>query len=590
MVELLVRLAISSCLIGASQVTALPFAWAWKLAALSAAWAFVNWRLDARGVANRGIRGFAAVFDSLLIAFSLALAGVNSEFGFVALLPCLIAVSRFDSPLASMAPLCVATLVGADAITSQAGIPSTMVLGQAAGMLLVSLLFSKRAVRVIIAEPLTATEPELQPDEDLLQVRETYRALRDAYLNLERRSVQDSVVAKLYRCVDSRAQLGNSICEVVQEKGKAQDAAVLVWQGSRLETLGKSAHFPFDPAQDLEPPEHLRATTRTIPLSHEGRRMGMLVLTVDAEHLAADALRCCQTISASIAEALNLHRHRMAAQSRLEQLALLYDLSTADTADQDLCERAAASIVAISSATYVRIVMENAIFAESGDAESGDAFISAVSFAEGPGVDGWIAMGAPGIDVADASSDLRCENLIGSFALTAIRKRGEVCGYIYAYSTSEGNFGCLELIASELGQASSRSDGARSNGLMSGAEFAQAISGGDGCLVYLEPALSKRLLDRHGKAACDRAVRAFAQRLTSSIPQNGALCLRGEMDLIAFLPCGEDQARAWASEASAIASLISVARSDQPPSPLPVRARIASLSPQKERISVEQAS
>jgi GGDEF domain-containing protein len=146
-------------------------------------------------------------------------------------------------------------------------------------------------------------------------------------------------------------------------------------------------------------------------------------------------------------------------------------------------------------------------------------------------------------------------------------------------------------VAAELSRAFERISGAKAGGLMTPHEFSKATAGREGALVYLEPLRKEQMITNYGFAAYEEALRKLAHQVRAKLPEGCCLCRRDQGDYLAFLDTTEEFARAWANEVAASASFIALTSSETAKRvPLALRAKVALIAPQSNRLSQEIAA
>jgi GGDEF domain-containing protein len=228
--------------------------------------------------------------------------------------------------------------------------------------------------------------------------------------------------------------------------------------------------------------------------------------------------------------------------------------------------------------------------------------LDCMSFAEGPGVTGWVATGAPELVLFDARLDQRCDpdetlkRRIGSFTLIPLWTGTQLAGYLSASSQLAGGIdldqvAALRLVSAELSRAFERITGSKAGGLMTPLEFSRATAGRDGAYVYLEPLRKEQMITSFGFASYEEALRKLAHQVRAKLPEGSCLCRRDQGDFLVFLDAGEEFARDWANEVAASASFIALSSSETAKRvPLALRAKVAQMTPQSNRLSKEFAA
>ncbi|MFI5386916.1 MAG: hypothetical protein ACHQ50_12450 [Fimbriimonadales bacterium] len=628
MVELVVRLCISLAILGLGALGFVPFDVAWKAAVALAGVSLFGWRVESKGLMNGGVAGFFAIAEAFTLAIVLAASGVLHELGFLVLIPCIYAGARFSSPMNSMAPLAASCLVGADCLYSKAGLPSPAVLFHAAGVLAVSLLLGHRTPTTshtnVIEEHNPHPAPQLVED-GLLQLRESFRKLRDAYSELERRSRKDKITARISKArMEEGEKFYSELCMALRELTRAEDLAVysLAQFEQVMVVRSVTQDYPGDlrdrsididvskaPVVVREQAEaaiaSLGAGTSIVNmlLIHKGKIVGM-VCAIEPHPMKREEIRKnLAEVAPVAATAVGTEMEREARTCRAKELELLYEISSVSsgaTTPAILAGRVSREVKQMLHLDSVRIVLlrggkEKVISNEGSRAR----LVDAMTFARGSGVHGWIASGAPELFLFDVRQDPRCnreetlKRRIGSFGLIPLWIGPQVAGYIGAATQLIGGIdldqmGTLRLVGAELSRALERFAGKQPGGIMTPQEFTQFTTRREGSLVYLEPLRREQTIAVHGFAAFEEAIRRLTHQLRAMVPSGGSVCRRDQGDFLVFLESDEEFARTWANEVAASASFIAISSSD--PSkriPLALRARVARLTTQTNQLSVE---
>lgn len=611
MVELLVRLASGFIVLGCGLLGWAPMPVAGQCAAAFGVLAAVAWALDARRWRNSGIAGLLAIGDSLAISFALGAAGLAHQLGFLVLIPCAYAAANFGAPMISMAPLAASAIVATGAATSSTGVPDRAILLHAVGVLVTSLLLGQRRPTIVQVPPVPSVIEESSPqviEDGFLQLRESFRKLRDAYRELERKSRRDKIAARIARVGEHEGgRFFDELCLAVRELTGAEQLAIytLAQLDEVMVVRGVTESFPGElvdssisvnlkqaPGLIREQAEaSVRALTAqagifNVLLVRRGKLMGMLCAT--ASHPAkVEAIRkALEEAASQIADAVQHETERDHRAKRLTELGLLYDLSSISigaTTPGFLAGRIARELRHALKLDGIEIALvedgKGAVLASEG----------ARGFADCLTIETWESE----LVLFDARSDHRCDptealkRRVGSLALIPIRIGSETVAVLIAMTHATGGLdgeeiAVLHLAADEFARALERLQVTRSGGLMTPLEFSLATAGQAGCLVHLEVLMPAA----RGSESFQLAVRKFGNQIRAKLPSGACLCRRDENDFVAFLSTDEAQARTWANEITASASLIGVVSGDGASRiPLAIRARVAHLSSQSNEIS-----
>ncbi|MCX7800821.1 MAG: GAF domain-containing protein [Fimbriimonadales bacterium] len=600
------------------------FSLVWKVSSIVGIYSLLLHLLELRGWRNVGISGLAAALDAAATAVVLGSAGQLERFGFLVLAPTAFATVRHGIHAAAVAPLAAGALLGPG--TMAGGLdPSPVLLAQAACVLAVGLLLNQRRVSESLAfhpEPLAHTEDEAEPDA-LLELRESYRQLKDQYRSLEIRARRDRLVRQLAEAEPSRGQssmvaLADRLrsvaeCRSVTLYSLSQDGTRMVVHavsgdpgGSLTEEsvavdvrdsaaamkdrLQRALRAAYSPAE--APP------MANVLLTDSGRVVGMLHATADNEQALERATVALEDAAPYLARRLADDRRRAAVERRLRETELLYELSSTflgATTPNTAAARVVRELFAVLEADHLSVQwVEDGECLIAAQAGARLRFLDAMSFAAGPGVGGWLGIGAPEIAIFDTGEDSRCEpteflkRRVRSLCIVPLVDGERVVGLVAAAShrtggIQEAQVRTLRAVAAELARTVGRLTRGRDlpEGLMTPGEFRRVAEGcPEGALVHLETLRKESLVESFGRPAIEHALRKLAVRIRSRLPAGGAVCRRDEMDFVVLLPRhSETDAAKWANEAAAHASMIGLRTPDGSARiPLAVRARVASLN------------
>ncbi len=636
MVELAVRITFISLLMAFSGVTGKPnFDFAWRLGTLCAAYSFVIYQLDRKGLRNSGIAGFVAVADAGVIAILAAAAGHIESFGFMVLVPCAYATSRFTSNPAAMAPLAAGWLLVAHNFLVETE-PSPALLIQAVAVLSIGLLLRYAQPRTVgsvetFVQPVAlSAEPSMESDE----LRTKYRVLREQYREIELKSKRDRIVASLANFASlSTAQFHQQIAkrfsDLIQAEGVclytvAQFDGRMVVAGSfgRLPQALQAQSFEIDyglsdgqirhridQSIDVLLSHESRRAVRSVLLRHEGRIVGMACVTHMNSTRLDEAVELAEVAAPFLSGILEQQRCTFAAARKLRECELLYRIaSTCLGADSpaSLAARVVREIAQIVECDHCAIWCfdgKEALPLSSSGAPI--RLIESMSFANGLGIDGWRALGSPEILLFDAAADPQCPRVetvkarVGSYCILPVQFEENSYGFVSVATHRTGGLDvdemeALRVIAAEFSQAIARmvvrSD--KNGGLATPSEFHHAVSEArGGYLVYLELLRIDDLREDFGPPAIEHALMNYARRIRAKLPLGALLCRRDDGHLVALLRgCTEAFSRSWANEAAAMASMIGMKTPDgKARIPLALRAKVAQLSSQNDQISLAEA-
>ena len=583
-----------------------------------AAVAVVSFLLDRRSLRTAHVWGVGAAIDSAVVVGILAHMGLAESFAFLALAPLIWAFARGEASPAVWAPLSTgAAMASANAF----GSPGWSLYAQLGGIGLLGLML--RAGRQVVVKEMEAPvaevfddepQPEPEPPVDMLELRESFRVLRDHARSLEERSRGDRSAALLFKSVmkaeespakaladELRQQTGAEgllLYRVDREAGRLVTAAAAGVRPAALERMSHPLRAALDEnafsnrisqvMEDADAPGY--SIPHTVhSLRVDGKLAGLVcLLDMRPSRLAEACDRMRELESPAAALLKKIIRERGESRSRIEAETLYTIASTSAGSDTlaSLCRRVARELREGLGLDRVELhsIEEGSMTMLASEGRGSD-LMDAMSFSMGPGAGGWLAMGAPELHLAEAREDMRVEpneaskRRVGSYAALSV---GEgVLALTASTQRSHGitpqDMATLRLAAAELSHAVRRIDSGRvrPEGLATPSEF-QALmkSAGPGALVHLEVLRAEELRATVGSAALDRTLRTLAQRLRATLPEGGAMCRREDASFLAFLEgYSQERAREWANEAAALGAMIS-ARTDGA-HPLALRARAA---------------
>jgi GAF domain-containing protein len=626
MVELFVRSSLCVGILIFGLTGLLPFDASWKAALALGIFAGLGWRLEVRGLRNIGIAGWLAVGEGFTLALFLRGCGTLDQLGFLALVPCVYAAGFLGARMIAMAPLVASALLGADSMYSNTGTPSPAILIHAGGVLALSLVLGRR--RMPQVEPVTTTEVEAPQviEDGLLQLRENYRKLRDAYRQLEKRARRDKVAARL-NAVEAGPSFFGDMCTAVRElSGAAEVALYTVAQFDQIMVVrGATDEFPkplreciveVDTTAGIgglreKVDEALAALGIDTELCNallvdRGQVVGMISALPDHASKLKETKQVLEEAAPMLAERIVDDRRAALTHQRLTELELLYSLSsiTAGAADEStLAARVAREIRPSFRLDGLSIVLiEDGSEMLVGNDGTHPKLMQAMSFAEGPGLNGWLTIGAPELVLSDVRQDARCdasESLkmrIGSYVSMPIWIGAEPAGYLAAATSIPGGISqdaveALRLITSELSRAFERLRGFENSGLMTPAEFGRMTKTKRGSIVHLEPLKRDQMIATYGRAAFELAIRKLSRQVRAQLPPGSALCRRDQEDFLVFIDGDEEFARRWANDVAAGACFITLESTDSVKRiPLALRAKVATMTQQSHEVSEKISS
>lgn len=628
MAELIARLGIAGAAVALGLLRPdLGAAFAGQAAALFSAGSILLFLLERRGMRPPGLSAAAAVLDILFIGALVARLGWLDRAGFAALAPMAWAASRHLGPPALMAPMAAAALLAAQNLFGAEPIGAWHA-AAAAGVAIVGLLLPSRprllAVEVEKELPIPKSGAEAPLTNDLLEIRESYRAVRDHAAALELRSRKDriSVLAVL-------AALGpeggfNALAKSLLESSGADGLTLysVAQYGERMVVRSASGDVPEQMAVEaFEAPSRLgegqlrhridqlvrtlrtpdsAARSATIILKHQGKVAGMACVFAKNLDAAAEAAQRLQESAETIGLLVRQICLREEEDRRRHEAEMLYAVASisagADTrrtlAQRIVREMADLLGLDVLSLAAVQEGELNVLGHKGPDLPA----MELLSFGFGQGHKGWLASGAPEVAMHDARADMRLDSReaikrrIGSLVVIPISTASdpEACLIASSFRVGGIDVGALEtlrMIAAELGHAFARIGhrSSPSEGMATPVELFKAVQDeGSGCLVYMEVLRRSDLVEGYGRAAVTHAIATFARRVKAMLPAGCLVCRRDEGDFVAYLRGMDERAAiAWANDAAATASMIGIPTPDKRANiPLAIRAKTAILAPE----------
>lgn len=626
MVELFVRLLVAVAWPAAAWLGRLaPWPACSLLVATGCLLALLTYQASKTGRRNAGGAGILASLDAVWIAFALAPSGHLDRFGFLVLAPIAYAAARFGSLPTAMAPLAASSLALAFAVYHPGQEPAASFYGQMAAVLTIGLLLNHR--RIVVTESRPIVEAEVQaaieqgpPPEAFMELRESFRRLRDQYRDLSSLRSRESRALDVYRLLTGTQ--GTFTDRLVRSIRQTHDLrAVAVFQPSPLsdrltltasegtlpemiEEEGLSSNLRLAREQVLRSAanrdeEALRAHSTggsaNLPLIYEGKVVGLLALFGEASALR-EAMDACNEVASDLASSLAhdtlLQSYRKRALSAETQFELASVLRGSTTRNH-LAARAAQAlrdICGIENLAITWLCDGERLVAASYGAKT--LLPEALTLGEGAGEHGWAAHGAPDLWMPSTHEDprVRSQDIVQtrqrSAGLVAVRRGEELVGFVSVSSARSGAVGAFEfdtirMAALQLGQALTQLEGDPfQGGIAPISELREAlIRNPASMVVQLVPVQRERQAQTLGIPALEQAARAFAHRLSAKLPPGGLISARAEGEFLVLLP-GLDrrQAESWANESAAMASLVGVpVGGGTTRVPLAFRARVSSI-------------
>jgi hypothetical protein len=627
MVELGARLILAGLALLVSGMAGIPpFEIAWKAALAVAAYSAFGYQLELRNLKNPGISGFFAIADAFVLAMLIGASGGLHNYGFFVLAPCAYAAARHGSLSSAMAPLAAGGLLVADAIFNKPsmGMP---VLAQAAGVLGVGLLLNQKRIVMTVTRELVRETPAAAlvdgPEPGaFLELRENYRKVRTLYRDLLHKSRREHLTVEL---VEAKLGEGGTFHKRLTLKlqdlvgadtlalytlAQCDDMMVVrAVAGKHPEALKDSSHrvnlglAPGQVKHGLESAlnslltDESKSRMANVLLIDRGRVVGMVALghehATDLEQIREEMENLAPMAAAMIRE----EAKRESIERRLKETELLYDIAVTSTGAEhprNIAARVVRELGNVIEADHLEVFFfEGQDVVSVAHAGVSVTLLDAMTFTSGPGLQGWLRMGAPEVVIHDTAMDERLpyqeaiKRRMNSFCVFPLQYDDRPYGFITAGSHRAAGIdvadaATLRSIAAEMSQALGRlhEPSSGGSGLMTPREFQELVEiSKSGWLVYLEPLKRDLLIDAFGRPAVEHALRKFARRMRSRLPIGGALCRRSEGDYVAFIPVGQEEfVRSWANDAAATASMIGLRTPDGSARiPLALRAKVAPL-------------
>lgn len=607
----------------------------WQVSIGFLALAFTAYGLEFKEKRNAGASGIIAVVDAMYLATILAAQGSLDRYGFIVLAPMLWATGRFAADAASMSPLVAATVMvssnffGGDGFT----IP---VLLHTAGIFVIGLLTNQ--AKVIVKETqipyeVTKEVPVLDPATG--RIKESYQSLRDHVQELERLSRRDRLSMKLWNSAHGATHsplsaMAAKLSEEASVEGlilysldPAERRLVVANGTGRVPENLRDRAFEFPSGLGDAQIRHemdkqmrsLRDSDRlvhlaTVLLKHKGRPVGLVALFDPSRPAVEEAFTTVHELNEAMGGLVKQALDRDDERRRLRETELMYGVASVSLgaeSRQNLIARVVRELSEAVTLDHLAVWLldgtEATLVSSSG---ATNRVFEKMSFAQGPGVGGWLLTGAPEVVALDALEDGRIDRKesllarVGSFVMFPLLGADGPIGFLTASTHSVGGIDrakheTIRVIASELAQALNRLDTTKesAHGVMTPQEFANAVrAGGSGHFVYFEVPRRSELADEYGKPAVEAALKRITHRLRIRLPGTGGLCRRDEGDYVAFIPIQDtEQARRWANDTVGLLNGLNLATSDgRQKLPLTLRAKVAPFSPQKNQVSEANAA
>jgi hypothetical protein len=626
MIELSVRLLLGGILVLVAGVLGVPaFPIAFKIGIVQVALAYLHNRLEARSLRTPAIAALLAGVDSILI--TLTLAAIPDGLGIyslVALAPIIIAAAKHRANPFLMAPIAAASIVVAHMMHHAWKLPPNEILIQSLLFLAIgSLVKPMKVQREIVIEQVegpTREEIDLSPivleaENQILELRESYRQMCDAYRVLYRKSHKDRVAAIIAEARGGYFRLCEKIVEASGARGtilylasQYGDSFVVSGGAGELTEAQLTEAFPIRTKQSIAVIREQADTcsahlepgypSANIVLSIENRVIGLLTILADDRDKLFEAMEALEPTAALVSTMVSEEQRIGSIERRLTETEILYTVVA--TADGGLTRAEVASRVAREFQSVLQLehlaihaieADEDVVLAQEG---RDMLLLDSMKFAQGRGVEGWIASGGDEICLVDARSndmlpsELIIKERIGSCVILPIGSEANPVGYISAASgriagIDMSDVETLRAAAAELSRLLSRRErpDEDSDGILSPKQFISRVSRVEGVMITLLPVQVKDLEQKYGKPAMAHAMRTIMLRIRPHVPIGALMCRHPDGMFMVYLPgASREAATEWASEISSKTPSAGIRTPDGLERiPLQLRVKVAALDP-----------
>lgn len=644
MAELSVRLLLSGLAVFVAGFAGLPpFMSTLQIAVMQSAVGIFAFILERRKMRLPAISGLIACADAIMIEMLLASVTKSpalETFGLIALAPIIYSAARFGSNPFLMAPVAAAGFVGSQMFFNHMTLPSQNILGYALSFLIVGCL----------AKPLTAGETvyieveKLVADSDavpvahlavvegqMIELRENYRQLRDAYRDLDRKSSKDRVAAALADITGSTFGSGYfGLCERVAEACGAD--AVLLYTVAQLGdqftvrgAAGDTSESQLTEAIDVRSRQAV-ATIRNqadqaskaidpnrpcgnLVLQKDGKVTGLMTVVARDKDSLFEALESLQPCSTIISNLVAKEQEHELLERRLTEVEVMYAVvahSEGACTKSEIASRIAREFQSILQVEHLSIHLlegdDHRVLASEGRDVN---IMNSLEFSTGPGLEGWKAGGCdelwlPDVRVSNMlSSEAIVRSRVGSFVTIPIPGDHGVTGFINAASMRVGGIDRSEIktlraCAAELAHQFRRPEqpAQAEMGMLSPRSFVEQVGKRAGVVVTLIPGQFKDFEHKFGKAAMSHVMRTLSLRIRPHVPYGGLMCKHPDGMIMAFLPGSErDYASEWADDLVAM-NLSQDLRTPDGSNRVPIqlRVKVAATNPQFNQFLVGSGS
>lgn len=636
MLELVVRLAVAVLLIGVSWLLKKPEmdiafqgAFVFALSSVGAYWA------ETLGKRKAGLSGLIAVGDAVFIASMLSAAGQLDRFGFLVLAPMMWATGRFGSDAASMAPLVAASVMVSSNLFGQPGF-TLPVMMHTLGILVIGLLTNQ--AKVIVKETtvtVPVTKEVVVENEADGKVRESFHSLKEHMQQLEKTSLRDRTAMKLWSAAhDPDVPPVTGMARKLADETGVEGLVVYTADLSERKfvvscTVGKAPQALLESAIEIpndlgdaqlrhridkqllhsRDADHL-VQVASVVLKDKGKLVGLVCLFHPALTILDRAFNIVHDVAESMGGLVRQVQDRDSQSRRLKEAEVLYGVASVVLGAEsrnNLVARVVRDLFPVLKLDHLAVHLldgdDSSILASAG---SPVRMHDDMSFANGPGLSGWLATGAPEVAALDTGDDQRIDrreaikSRVGSFVMVPLGSGSEPIGFLTAAThrvngIDSARLETLRTACGELGLAMARLGGSEpgAQGWMAPKEFYESVRrGGAGSIVRFECPRLAEVTQEYGELAIELAMRKVANRLRLRLTPGGGLCRRDEGDLIAYLPGeSEEFSRRWANESVAAISALALRTPDgRSKLPLSFRPKVAAINQQNDQISTGSAA
>lgn len=626
MVELSVRLLLSGLLVFVAGILGVPaFPIAFKLGIAQSALAYLHNRLEARSLRTPALAGLLAAVDSVLITLTLgAIPNALGIYSLVALAPIIVAAAKQRANPFLMAPIAAGGIVVAHMMHHNWKLPPNEILIQsllflAIGSLVKPMKVQKEVIIERVEEP-TKEQIDLSPivleaENQILELRESYRQMCDAYRVLYRKSHKDRVAAIIAEARGGYFRLCEKIVEASQARGcvlylasQFGDSFVVSGGAGEISEAQLTEAFPIRTKQSialireqadacsqaLEP----AYPSANIVLTVENKVIGIVTILADDRDKLFEAMESLEPTASLISTMVSEEQRVGSMERRLTETEILYTVvATADggLTRAEIAGRVAREFQSVLQLEHLAIHAiesdEDVVLAQEG---RDMLLLDSMKFETGRGLEGWMSGGSEEICLIDARSndmlpsELIIKDRVGSCVILPIGSESKPVGYISAASgriagIDMSDVETLRAAAAELARLFSRRERQEeeSDGILAPKQFIDRVSRVEGVMITLLPLQIKDLEQKYGKPAMAHAMRTVMLRIRPHVPYGALMCRHPDGMFMVYLPgASREAATEWANEISAKTPSAGIRTPDGSQRiPLQLRVKVAALNP-----------